>query len=75
MPGVLLARGCQAAACAQLLKVINALYRIEDGARGAGLTAKQRTLLRQRRAALMLWRINNPIREERPQSSVTKACL
>jgi transposase len=69
--------GCRL--CARLLKIINALYRIEDEMRAAGLDVAQRAVLRQRRAARLLRgllrRINAVIREERPQSPVAKACL
>ena len=69
--------GCKR--CAQLLKVINALYRIEDEARAGGLSAEQRTVLRQRRSARLLRglrrRINAILRDERPQRPVAKACL
>jgi len=69
--------GCKL--CARILKIINALYRIESEARTAGLPAEQRKILRQRRAARLLRgllrRIDAVIREERPQSPVAKACL
>jgi len=71
------AAGCKL--CGRLLKIINALYRIDDEARDAGLTAEQRADLRQRRAARLLRgllrRMNAVIRDERPQSPVAKACL
>lgn len=68
--------GCRL--CAQLLKVINVLYRIEGRARDLGLTAEERGLLRQRRArrvvAGLRRRIDRIILAERPKSAVGKAC-
>jgi transposase len=62
---------------AQLLRVINALYRIESKA--ATLTAAERVLVRQRRSARVIRglrrRMNAVIRDERPRSPAAKASL
>ena len=63
----------------RLLKIINVLYRIERIAREAGLDAKSRADLRQRRAGRVMRglhrRIKKTLAEVRPKSSVGKACL